>query len=676
MGQLMRYLRRVLLILLLPLATLLEAQSKPVPLINEPLVPARVAPGNAGFVLSVNGTGFVSDSVASWNGSPRVTSFVDQSQLTVTILASDVASNGTASVTVTNPSPGGGVSNTAFLEITSPVHPLTSTTGTFGTDSQPTSIAIADFNGDGNLDLVTANVFDTVSVILGNKDGTFQSPKNYATGPTGQNPDCVLVGDVNHDGKLDLVVLDAESNMVSILLGNGDGTFQSATQFSTGSSSAPQSMVLADLNGDGNLDVALADLNEVSVLLGNGDGTFQAPIKASAGSSPDSITVGDFNGDHKLDLAVTSVNSNNMVSILLGNGDGTFQPPVSYPAGPNTYRLLTADFNGDGRLDLAVDNADGGVSILLGNGDGTFQSPVTYTVGSLGSYLWTFTAADLDGDGNLDLVIVDGSGNPSVDVLLGNGDGTFQSQFLYANVAAGPIVGADFNHDGRLDLAVASRDYSNGTILLQIPSASLSATGLSFGSVIVGSTNAQKLSLTNSGSAPLLISSLAIGGTNSGDFSQTNDCGASLSPGATCTISVTFSPLTIGVRTASLSLTDNASGSPQTVSLQGSGTYVQLTPTILRFGSELVGTQSAAKKITLRNAGPVTLNISSISITGVDAGDFAQTNTCTTRLVAGRSCYISVIFTPTARGARRAAVSIEDTGGGSPQLVSLGGTGS
>ena len=656
-----------------------HAQSTaPVPLINDPLVPTTVVPGGPGFTLTVNGTGFASDSIVNWNGSPRTTSFISSSQLTATISASDVATNGTASITVTSPSPGGGVSNVLFFEITTAAHPLASTTGTFGTDSEPTWVAVADLNGDGKQDLVTSNVVDTVSVILGNGDGTFRQPSNYPTGPTGQNPDCVAVGDVNRDGKLDLVVLNAESATVSVLLGNGDGTFQSAMQFSTGSNSAPQSLVLGDFNRDGNLDVAVTDINDdtIAILLGKGDGTFQSALTAPAGYSPFAIVVGDFNGDGKLDLAVDSVNSTNLISVLLGNGDGTFQPPVSYPAGPDPYRLLTADFNGDGRLDLAAANNNGGVSILLGNGDGTFQVPVTYAVGSTGAELYAFAVGDLDGDGNLDLEIMNSANPSAIDVLFGNGDGTFQTQVVYANVAAGTLVGADFTNDGRLDLAVVSRDYSGGTILLQIPSVGLSTTGLSFGIVTVkAASNPQSFVLTNTGSAPLLVSGIAISGANAGDFSQTSNCGASLSPGANCTVSITFSPSATGTRTASLGITDNASGSPQSVTLKGSGSYLGVTPTALRFGQESVGGQSAPKKITLTNTGSVTLNFSSISVTGVNAGDFDQTNTCSTRLAAGRSCYITVIFSPSATGSRKAIVSVEHSGSGSPQSVALSGTG-
>ena len=494
--------------------------SNPVPLVTQPLVPASVAPGGAQFTLTVNGTGFVPASVVNWNGSVLPTTFVSYDQLTAVVPASGVTSAGTASVTVTSPNPGGGASNVLFFEITNPAQPLVSNAATFGTDTQPTSIVVADLNSDGKLDLVTANVFDTVSVILSNGDGTFQNPTNYPTG--GQNSDCVAVADVNRDGKLDLVVLNADpasSAQISVLLGNGDGTFRSATQFSTGSDSPPQSLVLGDFNRDGNLDVAVTDLSDgtVSILLGNGDGTFQPPVKSPAGPNVDSMVIGDFNHDDMLDLAVTNANDST-VSILLGNGDGTFQPPVTFPAGSGPYHLITADLNVDGNLDLAVDNYGSGVSILLGNGDGTFQPPVAYTVGSPNStQLWAMASGDLDGNGTVDLEFMNASNDGQtgeVLVLFGNGDGTFQPQaVLYPSVAYGLIIAGDFNSDGRLDLVVASRNGSGGTVLLQILSVGFSPAGLSFGNVNVGgSSTPQNVVLTNTGSAPLSISSIVVTG--------------------------------------------------------------------------------------------------------------------------------------------------------------------
>ena len=210
------------------------------------------------------------------------------------------------------------------------------------------------------------------------------------------------------------------------------------------------------------------------------------------------------------------------------------------------------------------------------------------------------------------------------------------------------------------------------------PLVSLSATSLAFGNQSVGTTStAQTLTLGNTGNAALNITSLALTGTNASDFALSNMCGSSVPAGANCTISVTFTPAASGSRTASLSITDNASGSPQAVSLSGTGTAPvdPLSPTSLAFGSQSVGTTSAAQTVTLSNTGNAALSITGLALTGTNASDFAQTNTCGSSVAAGSSCTISVTFKPSASGSRTASVSITDNASGSPQTVTLSGTG-
>jgi len=650
---------------------LISSSAAQVPFLNQPLQPANIAPGSADFTLTVDGTGFVSSSVVEWNGSTRPTAFISSSQLTASISASDVATAGTAQITVFNPS---GKSNVQFFEVTTPTSPVASNTATFTTASEVMWMITADLNGDGKLDLITANEFDTVSVVLGNGDGTFQPATSYLTGPTGQGPDCVAAVDVNHDGKLDLVVLDAESGEISVLLGNGDGTFQAAAQFPVGVGTIPQSFVVADFNGDGNVDVVATSGSFVYALLGDGDGTFQQATQSPMVNVAEWITTGDFNHDGKLDVAVTS-NFASDVFVLLGNGDGTFQNATSYSAGSSIAHLITADLNGDNALDLAVTNYNGSVSILMGNGDGTFQNAVSYAVGQAGSQLWAMTSADLNGDGKVDLVFSDGEFD-LVYLLLGKGDGTFQPQLSYGSDPYGPLAAGDFNNDGRLDLALGSRGYSNGSILLQVPAVNLSASTLTFGTRSVGTiSQAQSVTLTNQGSAPLMLSSISVSGTNSTDFFETNNCPSILNSSANCTLTLRFRPTNKGFLSASLSISDNAPGSPQTVTLTGTGTFIQLTPSSLGFGNQPVGTTSLPKKMRMTNIGKSTVSVDSILIAGTNAGDFTQINTCGKTILAGASCTISVTFTPSAKGARSASISATDNGGGSPQRAALSGTG-
>jgi hypothetical protein len=308
----------------------------------------------------------------------------------------------------------------------------------------PSAIATADFNADGNLDLVTSNEFsNNISVLLGNGDGTFQTAVSYAAGT---NPIAVTVGDFNGDGKPDLLVVNGNSS-VSVLLGNGDGTFQApvATNIVTNQLS---DVTVGDFNGDGKLDLAMPVAvtqegdSALTVMLGNGNGTFAAPIVANAGPVPTPVAMQsvDINGDGKLDLV--TVNSA-AVSVFLGQGNGTFQAPVDSAVSTPPAGFALADFNGDGKLDLAF-QGDGTTSVLLGNGDGTFQPAVTSS-NSLGSSD-TVVAGDFNGDGKVDLLV------PGVAVLLGQGDGNFQNPIFSTMPGLDAVVG-DFNGDGKLDVA-------------------------------------------------------------------------------------------------------------------------------------------------------------------------------------------------------------------------------
>jgi len=628
----------------------------------------------------VNGTGFVSGSVVKWNGSNRATTFVSSSRLKASIVATDIAKAGTAWVKVVNPSPGG-TSNLVFFEITRPTSSVALSTSSVHAGSNPTSAAVGDFNGDGKLDLAVANAGSkNVSVLLGNGDGSFKALVNFGA----PGPQSVAVGDFNRDGKLDLAVANLSRGNVSIRLGNGDGTFRALVNYATGNS--PNSIGVGDFNRDGKLDLAVANIgagngvSSVSVLLGRGDGTFRPAINYSAGSFPQSVAVGDFNGDGKLDLAVASFGSG--VSILLGNGDGTFKSPANYgESGPTS--VAVGDFNGDGKLDLAVANlvTNSGLSnvrVLLGNGNGTFQPAVNYGVGSNPS---SVAVGDFNGDGKLDLAVANlgGYGNvASLSVLLGNGTGTFQSAVEYIGAGSNPssLAVGDFNGDGRLDMAVADPNSSTVAVLLQPRlvsglNAILEPPGVTFATTqLVGTTSpVQPVLLSNYGTLTLSIASISA----SGDFKNQNQtCGSSLAPGASCRISVAFRPTQGGTRTGTLSVTDNAPGSPQRISLSGTGTVVKLSPTSLGFVCGPFGPFRSCvctppQTTTLTNVGSTALDITGITITG----PFSQANTCDANVGAGKSCAITVTWSRSTGGG---AVSVSDNGGASPQTVSLMGT--
>ena len=208
--------------------------------------------------------------------------------------------------------------------------------------------------------------------------------------------------------------------------------------------------------------------------------------------------------------------------------------------------------------------------------------------------------------------------------------------------------------------------------------ASLAPSTLTFASQAIGdSTAAQTLTLANTGNAALSISSIAISGTNASDFAQTNTCGNSVAASANCLISITFKPSATGTRVATVALTDNAPSSPQSVALTGTiaTTAAEVSPSSLAFGNQQLGTSSGSQSITLTNTGNAALSVSNISISGANAGDFAQTNNCGSSVAAGSNCAVGVTFAPTAAGSRVATLSVADSAAGSPQVVALSGSG-
>jgi hypothetical protein len=448
-----------------------------VPFLNQPLAPAAVSPGSGALTLRVSGTGFVSGATVDFNGVPLTTTLVDGEHLSALVPATDVATAETAPVTVVNPAPGGGSSNVVYLQVGAP-EPTVSFANAPNSPlhiSEPSGLAIADFNQDGKPDLAVAASVSQY-VMLSNGDGTFTpapgspvpmpSPPydDFGTPYTGP----LTVGDFNHSGHAGLAVAEFQNEASVILLGSGNGTLApSSAAFANSPGSPTSAIAAADFNADGNLDLAL--INSISgvsqVSLGYGKGAFNAAGDLYSGGFPAGVAVGDFNRDGKLDAAIAGSGG---VGLSLGNGDGTFTQASGSPisVGSGLSAIVAGDFNGDGKLDLAVaDQAGNAVHILTGNGDGTFQAPTTFP----GRNPAAMVAGDFNNDGKLDLAIAN-YGDDTVTLLLGNGDGTFTqaSGSPYAvGKAPSAIVAADFNGDGRLDLAVANGLDGTVSILLQ-----------------------------------------------------------------------------------------------------------------------------------------------------------------------------------------------------------------
>jgi len=536
------------------------------------------------------------------------------------------------------------------------------------------SIAAADFDGDGLMDLaIPVDSFgDTqVKLVLGN---------GQAAGFAGWGNDATRIsaGDFNNDGILDLI-----GNVGEIALGVGAGNFTTEIMSGYPTTGTLQRQAVADFDGDGNLDFAINDAssNSLWLLRGHGDGTF-TPVtgEPSLAQFSNDVAVADLNGDGKLDLIYSDDCASPCVAqtieIFLGNGDGTFQPGISVPVGNSPSSIAVGDFNGDGRLDIAVVNsADNTISILL-------QAPAAQTnppALSFGAQAVGTTSGSMQ-------VLLSNTGSATMTVagVQISGDYQLQDSQCAGMLAAGAQCAIDVTftptapgtRTGVLTFTDNAPNSPQSVSLTGIgagPIVSFSPTSVTFPATVVGkASKLQFVILTNTGSGVLNITNV----TTTGPFKHQSTCGRTVNPGASCTINLIFAPITTGTVTGALCIKDNASGSPQMVALTGTGTSLQIAPASgVTFSSQPVGTASLPRTITLANEGSVTVNILSITITGLNTGDFVQTNTCGTSVASGASCAIRVWFTPTATGSRTAAVSITDDDAGSPQQVSLAGTG-
>jgi FG-GAP-like repeat len=343
----------------------------------------------------------------------------------------------------------------------------------------PRALAIGDFNSDGKPDLaVLSRESASVSILLGKGNGSFAPRHSFAVAKASA---LIAVADLNRDGKPDLVIpVDptlGKQSAVSVLLGNGDGTFAARHNYSLGhgdeaAHGEARALAIADLNGDHRLDIVTADYDHVRVLLGRGDGSFGAPHGSLvvAYSEIDSLALGDLNGDGAKDVVAGSQELANQpegaLSVLLNKGDGSFKAAVTHGTGvllPD--RLAVADVNHDGKRDLLVAN-DADVSdwygqanycavvVYLGKGDGSFSKAAEYDFGQgdAAAFPTAFKVADFNADGNADLLVATGTG---LDLLLGNGDGSFQAPVEFDSTNGVSAVVGDFNSDGKPDLAVA-----------------------------------------------------------------------------------------------------------------------------------------------------------------------------------------------------------------------------
>jgi pimeloyl-ACP methyl ester carboxylesterase len=452
---------------------------------------------------------------------------------------------------------------------------------------------------------------------------TFTPATNY---PVGSSPFGLAPGDFNGDNKPDLVVADQADNTISILLNNGNGTFGPANILLAGSS--PQFILTGDFDNDGHADIVVANTNSntVGLFRGNGDGTFRPMLSIPVGLNPLALAVADFNKDGRLDLAVVDFGAN-ALAILLGNGDGTFQAPAAYATDLQPVSLVVGDFNGDGKPDVAVSTSVAAIDVFLNNGSGQFGAPVVSAFTSGGGAI---TAGDLNQDGKLDLVVAN-QGVGGFNVLAGVGDGTFSFAgqfFAFTGMFANSVLLSDVNGDGQLDL-IAADPVTGINVFL---------------------------------------------GNGPGNFSVPLRFSADVRPWFALTADF------------------NGDGQPDIAAVNVSSSDVSvltnvfpviapvfmLSPANVDFGDQVVGFDSAPQTVTVSNIGLVPAReITGVitDMTDIAATDFRQTaSTCPPSLPPGGSCDVSVVFRPSAVGARVGVLAVTAKFSGQAS-VGLFGTG-
>lgn len=585
------------------------------------------AEGGANFVLGVTGTNFVPGAVVNWNGSARTTSYVSATQVTADIPSTDIASATGAQITVSNPAPGGGTSGALTL--------------TLGASTQvgvnPTSLSFSSQSvgtSSGAQTISVTNSGQAALHITVSSSGDF-SQTNTCSTPIGAGANCTIsvsfTPTVGGSRTGSITIFDNAPGSPQTVSLSGTGLGPAATLSPTSlsfsnqlvsSTSAPQSVTLNNV-GTATLSitsVAASGQFAVSNNCGTGlAGSATCTINVTfsplqTGSLTGSITITDNAGNSPQTVSLTGVGTEATASL---SSLGVYGPEVQVG---QTASIGSAVLTNSGNLPLTVTGI-----VVTGDFAETNNCGSSLAGGNSCTINLTFTPTS-EGNQTGSLLVTDNASNSPQQVSL-NG------------VGWAPLV------------------------LISPPS-------LAFSSQPLGSTSGIKsVLLSNTGDAPLSVTSVVA----AGDFSQTNTCGASVAAGGACVISVTFSPTATGSRNGSITVTDNATGSPHTVSLTGevAASALSLSPTSLIFPDTAKGTTSSAQMVTVTNSGTAPLAFTSIGVTG----DFAQTNDCGSSLAATSTCTINVTFTPTAGGSRTGAITLTDNAAGSPQIIALAGTG-
>jgi len=607
----------------------------------------------------------------------------------------------------------------------------------YAVGTMPVAVAVADFNKDGNQDLAVANsIGNTISVLLGNGTGTYTTPQTAYI--VGYDPLGIAVGDMNNDSKLDIVTANGGGGSVAVLLGNGDGTFQKHVNFSVpGANNLALGdfngdgkldvVVTSSQTIDIDNDTSTVTVGVASVLLGSAGGTLQPHIDYGLGTKPFAVASGNFDTAGGLDFITTVLGSNAVAVFVNLPAIGLYPPSFNFETvgvGQQSTQTLTITNSGATALSISSITTTGDYSENAENCVTTLQqgasctAMITFAPTQSGTRTGTASINDnapaspqvlsLTGVGqssgvtlsptSLDFgsISVGTSSSPMPVTATNNGGVTVTitsitttSQYTQTNNCGGSIgagqsctINVTFtpSQEGTVNGTLTVNDSANNSpqtaTLTGVglgPVAQLVPTSINFGDELINTTSpTQTVTLTNTGNATLNITNVSI----STAFKLQNNCGTTLTAGSNCTMLVAFKPTSVGSFSGTLSVTDNAPGSPQTVSLSGFGTLVTLSPSSLNFGTVNVGQSSTPQSITVTNKSTnLPLSITGINIGGANPQDFSQTNNCPASLPAQSSCTVMVTFTPLVTGSLTAQLQVSDNGGGSPQTASLSGTG-
>jgi hypothetical protein len=572
------------------------------------------------------------------------------------------------------------------------------------------SIVIADVNGDKKNDLVVSSYSSSaVWVMPGDGKGGFKAASSFATDGY---PNNVVVADFNGDQKLDFATSNNAAQWVTVALGNGDGTFRSSQSYGYEWNAAINAIATADLNGDGNLDIVEGGGGTgvgITVLLGTAHGVFGAPTSIAVGcgdanrNGVGSIALGDVNGDGKVDVVATLTNAgagcaNNEVAVLEGLGNGKFRAPVYYSTGSTQQSgsVQLADFRGDGRLDIVVSNGDGSVSVLLNKGRGVYGA-ATVIAGAGGAQGGGIAIGDFNNDGKPDIAVTDYS-QTQINVLLGNGNGTFQApKGTHVPINPVALTAGDFNNDGTLDLALTSWNDSGSLVIL---------TGNGDGTFTAGvpyNFGTWEACYPTGGSNPFWISAGDLNQDGKLDLAiavQATECGTQYTGENTWGAALVYTgngdgtfnripgPWVGGVANSGIALGDFNSDGMMDMAVAGNAAWttqdwvtimlnntqpVSVSPLAITYKAQAVNTSSAGKTVLVTNDENTTLDIGSVTLGGTDPGDFSLKSACGSSLLPGAYCTLTVTFEPTTTGTRTATLSIVD--GAGTQTVSLTGVG-